>query len=45
LGFIDGSRKQFGFGPVFMPTGNLDEDMLKIREFYADKIGILPENT
>jgi 1-acyl-sn-glycerol-3-phosphate acyltransferase len=45
LGFIDGARKQFGFGPVFMPTGNLDEDMLKIREFYADKIGINAENT
>jgi 1-acyl-sn-glycerol-3-phosphate acyltransferase len=45
LGFIDSSRKEFGFGPLFVPSGNLDEDMLKIRGFYADKIGINPENT
>jgi 1-acyl-sn-glycerol-3-phosphate acyltransferase len=36
LGFLDYSRKIAGIGPLFNPTGNIDEDMKKIRKFYVD---------
>lgn len=42
LGFIDSSRKEMGFGPLFHPTGDYDADLVRIREFYADKRGIRP---
>ncbi len=34
LAFIDYSRKACGIGPVLYPSGNLEEDMMKIQEFY-----------
>lgn len=43
LGFIDYPRKRVGLGPVFRPSGNLDTDMERIRDFYADKTGRRPE--
>ena len=46
LGFLDYSTKRGGAGPLLMPTGSIDEDMLVIRRFYlgvtgkyADKAG------
>ena len=44
LGFIDYPRKRIGLGPVFRPTGDLDADLDRIRDFYADKTGKKPEN-
>lgn len=38
-GFVDYTKKQGGFGPVFFPTGNMEEDMNAIKEFYKDKAG------
>ncbi len=43
LTFCDYSRKVAGFGPSFVPTGNLREDMELVRDFYADKVGRHPE--
>jgi len=40
--FIDYQKKQVGLGPVFQPTGNLEEDFKKIQIFYKDKVGKYP---
>ena len=40
LGFIDASTKTCGFGDTFNPSGDIDEDMLKIKANYKDKTGI-----
>lgn len=40
LGFVDASRKQIGFGPLFFPSGDYETDLPKIQAFYADKRGI-----
>ncbi len=44
LGFIDYPRRSLGLGPVFRPSGDLDADLERIRDFYADKTGKRPEN-
>ncbi len=44
LGFIDGPTRTMGFGPALTPSGDLAADMDLVREFYADKRGIRPEN-
>ncbi len=36
MGFIDYVRKEGGFGPILMPTGNIGADMKKIRAFYEN---------
>jgi 1-acyl-sn-glycerol-3-phosphate acyltransferase len=43
LGFIDGPTRTMGFGPTFLPTGDVAADMDRVRAFYADKQGIHPE--
>ena len=43
LGFIDGPTRTMGFGPTFLPTGDVATDMDRVRAFYADKGGIHPE--
>lgn len=42
LGYIDGPGKFVGMGPVIHPTGDIDADFRKIKEFYQDKKGIKP---
>jgi len=42
MGFIDGPTRTMGFGPSFMPTGDVGADMDMVRAFYADKHGIHP---
>lgn len=44
LGYIDGPTRTLGFGPTFHVTGDVRADMDRVREFYADKYGINPEN-
>ncbi|MFT5693488.1 MAG: 1-acyl-sn-glycerol-3-phosphate acyltransferase [Oceanicoccus sp.] len=44
LGFVDAGAKQIGFGPDFFPTDNIENDMEKMKLFYKQKIGIIPEN-
>lgn len=43
LGFVDASRKELGFGPLFYPAQDYENDLPKIRAFYADKRGIRAE--
>jgi hypothetical protein len=35
LGFLDYRRKVGGIGPTFYLTGRIEEDMQKIKTFYA----------
>lgn len=35
LAFVDYGRKVGGLGPVFEPTGDLEQDMVRIKAFYA----------
>jgi 1-acyl-sn-glycerol-3-phosphate acyltransferase len=44
-GFVDGPRRTGGFGPVMHLTGNVREDMDRIRAFYAGKQGLRPAHT
>ena len=44
LGFLDYKTKTGGMGPVIYPTGNFEEDLEKIQEFYKDKTARHPEN-
>ena len=43
MGFLDYRTKTAGFGPAFYPTGNIEEDMAKIRAFYSTITGKIPE--
>jgi len=45
LGFIDYAGKTGGAGPFFYPTGDLEEDIKVIRNFYLTVTGKHPENT
>ncbi len=42
LGFLDYRRKAGGFGPILMPSGKIEDDMMAIRRFYADITGKYP---
>ncbi|MEO3714745.1 lysophospholipid acyltransferase family protein [Roseateles flavus] len=35
MAYMDYSRKLSGLGPVFVPTGDIEADMVKIKAFYA----------
>jgi 1-acyl-sn-glycerol-3-phosphate acyltransferase len=35
MAYMDYGRKRSGLGPVFQPTGNIEQDMLAIKAFYA----------
>ena len=43
LGYVDGPTRTAGLGPTFDLTGEVAADMDRIREFYADKRGVHPE--
>ncbi|WP_216378491.1 1-acyl-sn-glycerol-3-phosphate acyltransferase [Arcanobacterium phocae] len=45
FGFVDSATKTYGWRGSMMLTGDVAADMEKIREFYADKVGIHPELT
>ncbi|MBM4271672.1 MAG: glycerol acyltransferase [Deltaproteobacteria bacterium] len=45
LGFLDYVRKVGGFGPTFMPSGNIEHDMQKIRDFYDSITGKCPDRS
>ncbi len=44
LSYLDFGRRTAGFGPCFELTGDVGKDMDRIREFYADVQGKVPEN-
>ncbi len=41
-GFLDYKTKRAGFGPTIYPTGNIEEDMKKVKEFYNGIEGKYP---
>ena len=43
LAFIDASRHECGLGELVRLTGDVERDMARLRAFYADKRGIVPE--
>lgn len=43
LGYVDRTTMTTGLGPTLDLTGDVAEDMDRIRAFYADKSGIRPE--
>ncbi len=43
MGYVDYARKRGGFGPELVPTGEVTQDMDKIRSFYSDKAGRYPD--
>lgn len=43
LGYLDFKKKIAGIGPSIMPTGDYDEDLMKIQHFYMDKTARYPE--
>ncbi len=43
LGYLDYSRKSCGLGMFVMPSGNVKEDMDKIRAFYRNVRGKYPD--
>ncbi|MFB7251898.1 1-acyl-sn-glycerol-3-phosphate acyltransferase [Microbacterium sp. NPDC056234] len=43
LGFVDRTTMTAGLGPTVALTGDVAADMDRIREFYADKAGVRPE--
>lgn len=43
LGFLDFKNKRAGLGPVLHPSGNIEEDIVKIREFYSGVTAKYPE--
>jgi 1-acyl-sn-glycerol-3-phosphate acyltransferase len=44
LAFLDASRKQCGIGDLIDLSGDEEEDLARIRAFYADKRGIRPQD-
>lgn len=44
LGYLDYKKKHAGIGPMIYPSGNTEEDMLKILRFYNEIPGKHPEN-
>jgi 1-acyl-sn-glycerol-3-phosphate acyltransferase len=44
-GYLDYAKKEAGLGLSFLPSGNVKEDMDKIRAFYAPKTARFPEKT
>jgi len=45
LGYVDAAKKEAGLADFFYPSGDIDTDMQLIRSFYADKKGLIAENS
>lgn len=43
LGYLDYPNKEAGVGPIFYPTGDVEEDIEKIKAFYRTKKGKYPD--
>jgi len=44
LAFLDYKRKTGGFGPLIWPSGDIEKDVEKMKEFYNDMKGKFVEN-
>ena len=45
LGYVDSATKTAGLEDYFHPSGDIETDMQKIRQFYAGKRGLRAENS
>lgn len=45
MGYVDAEKKTAGLADFFYPSGDIEADMVRIRAFYATKVGINPDNT
>ncbi|MFK7863591.1 MAG: lysophospholipid acyltransferase family protein [Pseudohongiellaceae bacterium] len=45
LGYVDTENKVAGFADFFTPSGDLEQDMAEIRQFYKDKTGLIISNS
>jgi 1-acyl-sn-glycerol-3-phosphate acyltransferase len=43
MAYIDYPRKRAGLGPAIMPSGDIEADFEIFRAFYADKVGLHPD--
>lgn len=43
LGFINYAKKEIGLGPIFYPTGNMEQDIAAIQNFYRTIPGKYPK--
>jgi 1-acyl-sn-glycerol-3-phosphate acyltransferase len=43
IGYLDYKKKEGGIGKILYPTGNYEEDLKKIKDFYRDKTPRHPE--
>jgi 1-acyl-sn-glycerol-3-phosphate acyltransferase len=44
MAFLDYRHKAGGMGPLVFPTGNIETDMMKIRDFYAGVTAKYPQD-
>jgi 1-acyl-sn-glycerol-3-phosphate acyltransferase len=44
LGYLDYDKRIAGIGKIFMPSGDFEQDMKMINDFYRDKTPKIPEN-
>jgi 1-acyl-sn-glycerol-3-phosphate acyltransferase len=44
LGYLDYAKKHAGIGPVFYPTGHMEQDIQAIQSFYMDKTAKFPQH-
>lgn len=42
--YLDSASKTIGFGPAFLPTGDMEADLPTLQKFYTDKKAINPAN-
>lgn len=45
LGYVDAENKEAGIADFFQPSGDIEKDMIEIRDFYASKKGINAANS
>lgn len=45
LGYLDYAKKEAGFGPVFWPTGNMEDDLIEIKKFYRGVTAKYPKKS
>jgi 1-acyl-sn-glycerol-3-phosphate acyltransferase len=43
MAFVDYPGKEFGFGPLLYPSGDIQADFEHLRKFYSQKSGLYPE--
>ena len=43
LGYLDYKKKIAGIGPIVVPSGDYEEDLMKLEKFYSDKTARYPE--